>query len=138
MEILDNRPRLESLDILRGLTIAGMILVNNPGNWQNTWPILKHAEWDGLSLADLLFPFFLVVMGVSTALSVNNQLEKDKPKSVILRLVIGLNPLLHETFSKNSWTKFLRFCMSIPCLGPLFWFLFLLVLDGSYTKRRFL
>jgi hypothetical protein len=41
--------RLESLDILRGLTIAGMILVNNPGNWQNTWPILNHAQWDGLT-----------------------------------------------------------------------------------------
>jgi len=78
-------PRLESLDMLRGLTIAGMILVNNPGNWQNTWPILKHAEWNGLTLADLVFPFFLVVMGISTALSVNNQLDKGKSKTEILK-----------------------------------------------------
>jgi predicted acyltransferase len=80
--------RLESLDILRGLTIAGMILVNNPGNWQNTWPILNHAQWDGLTLADLVFPFFLVVMGISTALSVNNQLDKGKSKSEILQKAI--------------------------------------------------
>ena len=87
-QILSSKPRLESLDILRGLTIAGMILVNNPGNWKNTWPILKHAEWNGLSLADLVFPFFLVVMGISTALSVSSQLEKGKSKSEILRKAI--------------------------------------------------
>jgi len=80
--------RIESLDILRGFTIAGMILVNNPGNWQNTWPILKHAEWDGLSLADLVFPFFLVVMGVSTALSIVNSLENGQSKSEILQKAI--------------------------------------------------
>ena len=87
-EKIDNKPRLESLDILRGLTIAGMILVNNPGDWKNTWLILKHVEWNGLSLADLVFPFFLVVMGISTALSVNSQLDNGKLKAEILRKAI--------------------------------------------------
>ena len=80
-----NNLRIESLDILRGLTIAGMILVNNPGDWKNTWPILKHADGDGLSIADLVFPFFLVVMGISTALSVSGQLGKEIPKVQILK-----------------------------------------------------
>ena len=80
-----NSIRLESLDILRGLTIAGMILVNNPGDWKNTWEILKHAEGNGLSLADLVFPFFLVVMGISTALSVNAHLLKGNTKSFIFK-----------------------------------------------------
>ena len=78
-------PRFESLDVLRGLTIAGMILVNNPGDWKNTWSLLKHAEWDGLTIADLVFPFFLVVMGISTALSVTTHLTKGQTKREILR-----------------------------------------------------
>lgn len=80
--------RLESLDTLRGLTIAGMILVNNPGDWSHTWPLLKHAPWDGLTLADLVFPFFLVAMGISTSLSINGQLQKGKTKADILKKAI--------------------------------------------------
>lgn len=57
--------RLLSLDILRGLTVAGMILVNNPGDWGNIYAPLRHAEWNGLTPTDLVFPFFMFVMGVS-------------------------------------------------------------------------
>lgn len=73
-----------SLDALRGLTIAGMILVNNPGDWRNTFPILKHANWDGLTFADLVFPSFLFIMGVSMALSVGGQMAKGVSRSIIL------------------------------------------------------
>ena len=57
--------RLLSLDILRGITIAGMLLVNNPGTWSNIYAPLEHAEWIGLTPTDLVFPFFMFVMGVS-------------------------------------------------------------------------
>ena len=57
--------RLLSLDILRGLTIAGMILVNNPGSWSAVYAPLRHAEWHGLTPTDLVFPFFMFIMGVS-------------------------------------------------------------------------
>jgi len=56
---------LESLDAFRGLTIAGMILVNNPGNWDTVYAPLVHAEWNGCTLADLVYPFFLVILGVA-------------------------------------------------------------------------
>jgi len=61
--------RLLALDILRGLTIAGMILVNNPGSWGNIYAPLRHAEWHGLTPTDLVFPFFMFIMGVSTYMS---------------------------------------------------------------------
>ena len=57
--------RLLSLDILRGITIAGMLLVNNPGSWSHLYTPLEHAEWIGLTPTDLVFPFFIFVMGVS-------------------------------------------------------------------------
>lgn len=61
--------RLLALDILRGITIAGMILVNNPGSWGHIYTPLEHASWNGLTPTDLVFPFFMFIMGVSTYFS---------------------------------------------------------------------
>jgi predicted acyltransferase len=61
--------RLLSLDVFRGLTIAGMILVNNPGSWSQVYPPLLHAEWHGWTPTDLIFPFFLFIVGVAMSLS---------------------------------------------------------------------
>lgn len=61
--------RLLALDILRGITIAGMILVNNPGSWGSIYAPLKHASWNGLTPTDLVFPFFMFIMGISTYFS---------------------------------------------------------------------
>lgn len=61
--------RLLSLDILRGITIAGMILVNNPGSWSYVYAPLQHAPWIGLTPTDLVFPFFMFIMGISTYIS---------------------------------------------------------------------
>ncbi len=61
--------RLRSLDVFRGVTVAAMVIVNNPGNWGTVyWPLL-HAEWHGWTPTDLIFPFFLFIVGVSLALS---------------------------------------------------------------------
>jgi predicted acyltransferase len=61
--------RLMSLDVFRGLTIAGMILVNNPGDWGHVYWPLEHAEWNGWTPTDLVFPFFLFIVGLSMVLS---------------------------------------------------------------------
>lgn len=61
--------RLLALDVLRGITIAGMIMVNNPGSWGTIYAPLKHAEWNGLTPTDLVFPFFMFIMGISTYIS---------------------------------------------------------------------
>lgn len=61
-------PRLRSLDVFRGLTVAAMVIVNNPGDWGTVyWPLL-HAEWDGWTPTDLIFPFFLFIVGASIGL----------------------------------------------------------------------
>lgn len=61
------RPRLDALDLLRGTTVAAMIVVNNPGNWNRVYPALTHAAWNGVTAADLVFPAFIVIMGVAMA-----------------------------------------------------------------------
>jgi len=61
--------RLVSLDAFRGITIAAMILVNNPGTWKDTYGVLEHADWNGCTPADLIFPFFLFIVGVAVTFS---------------------------------------------------------------------
>ena len=61
--------RFAFIDLFRGLALSGMILVNNPGSWKHRYGALVHADWNGCSFADLLFPFFLFVMGAAMALS---------------------------------------------------------------------
>lgn len=80
--------RLTSLDAMRGFTIAAMILVNYPGSWQFLYPPLEHAEWHGLTPTDLIFPFFLFIVGVSITLSFTKLLEKGTPKSDLYKKII--------------------------------------------------
>lgn len=69
MTTTEKPKRLLALDILRGITIAGMLMVNNPGSWGSIYAPLRHAEWNGLTPTDLVFPFFMFIMGVSTFIS---------------------------------------------------------------------
>lgn len=62
--------RLRSLDVFRGLTIAAMVLVNNPGDWSHIYPPLRHAAWNGCTFTDWIFPFFLFIVGVAMTLSI--------------------------------------------------------------------
>ena len=71
-EILTPAPakkRLLSLDVLRGITVAGMILVNNPGTWSHIYAPLRHAAWNGCTPTDLVFPFFVFCMGMAMYIS---------------------------------------------------------------------
>ncbi|MBR1809175.1 MAG: DUF5009 domain-containing protein [Paludibacteraceae bacterium] len=66
---MEKQKRLVALDVLRGITIAGMITVNNPGSWSHIYAPLRHAEWNGCTPTDLVFPFFVFVMGVAMYIS---------------------------------------------------------------------
>jgi predicted acyltransferase len=77
--------RLQSLDVFRGLTIAAMLLVNNPGTWSHVYPPLEHAAWHGWTPTDLVFPFFLFIVGVATALSLGRLAEAGESRAMLFR-----------------------------------------------------
>ena len=69
-----------SLDVFRGITIAGMVLVNNPGSWSTIYWPLAHAEWHGWTPTDLIFPFFLFIVGVAIPLAFGRRIESDRSR----------------------------------------------------------
>jgi predicted acyltransferase len=77
--------RLLALDVFRGITVAGMILVNNPGSWSYIYGPLGHAEWHGWTPTDFVFPFFLFIVGVAIAYSLGGKVERgEAPKKIVL------------------------------------------------------
>jgi predicted acyltransferase len=86
-------PRLLSLDTFRGLTMAAMVLVNNPGTWRAIYAPLEHAAWHGLTPTDVIFPFFLFIVGVAIALSRPTPGRVLRRAAVIFSLGIVLNGL---------------------------------------------
>ncbi|CAL4867111.1 hypothetical protein MMA231_01362 [Asticcacaulis sp. MM231] len=94
-------PRFEALDILRGLFIIGMLLANNAGDWSHIWPPFEHAAWHGFTMTDLVFPGFLVCVGISMTLSMNRRMgEGGKPAMAahVLRraaILIGIGLFLN-------------------------------------------
>jgi len=76
--------RLMSLDVFRGATIASMMLVNNPGSWDAVYKPFEHAEWHGWTFTDLVFPFFLWIVGVAIPLSTARRLEQGADRSQLL------------------------------------------------------
>lgn len=89
----NQQQRIDSLDAFRGATIAAMLLVNNPGSWSSIYAPLRHAEWHGWTPTDLIFPFFLFIVGITTELS------RKEPRGILKRgLLIVLCGLLLNAF----------------------------------------
>jgi predicted acyltransferase len=80
--------RLLSLDVFRGITIAGMILVNNPGSWAHVYPPLLHAEWHGWTPTDLVFPFFLFIVGVAMSFSFGARTGGPALRKILVRSLV--------------------------------------------------
>jgi predicted acyltransferase len=76
--------RLMSLDVFRGATIAAMMLVNNPGSWDAAYKPLLHAEWNGWTFTDLIFPFFLWIVGVAIPLSTARRIDQGQGRTQLL------------------------------------------------------
>lgn len=100
--------RILSFDILRGVTVAVMILVNNPGDWSTVWSPLEHAAWNGCTLADLVFPFFLFLMGCVIPFAFDRRLSEGVQRSQLMahiawrglaligfKLLLSLYPFFH-------------------------------------------
>ncbi|MDI7774166.1 hypothetical protein [Asticcacaulis sp. EMRT-3] len=69
------KPRFEALDILRGLFIIGMLLANNAGDWGHIYTPFDHAEWHGFTMTDMVFPGFMVCVGISMTLSLGRRMK---------------------------------------------------------------
>jgi len=76
--------RLLSLDVFRGATIAGMMMVNNPGSWSHVYPPFRHAAWNGWTFTDLIFPFFLWIVGVAMTFSFSKRVEQGADRNKLL------------------------------------------------------
>ncbi len=86
--------RLVSLDVFRGLIVAGMILVTDPGTYSAVyWPLL-HAKWDGATPTDMIFPSFLVIVGVAMTLSFASRLERAGSRRALILRVLRRSALL--------------------------------------------
>src|ERR1700747_653230 len=107
--------RLMSLDLFRGATIALMILVNNAGDEPSSYWPLKHAEWNGWTPTDLVFPFFLFIVGVAMAFSLSSRLQRGATPRDLIRhvlwrgvLLISIGVFLHG-FPNHFQFEHLRF-----------------------------
>src|SRR5438552_13049156 len=82
------RVRLASVDALRGLTVAAMLLVNDAGDWGHVFAPLEHAAWHGCTPTDLVFPFFLVIVGVSITLALGPRIDAGSDPAALRRGVL--------------------------------------------------
>ena len=135
--------RLISLDAMRGFTIAAMILVNFPGNWDHVYGPLRHSEWNGLTLTDLIAPFFLFIVGVSIAIAYTKRLQKGTPKGDMYKKIIVrsfkifavgifLNLLPDFNFAEIRWTG------TLPRIAIVFLVCALIFLNTKWKTQAFI
>ena len=136
--------RLLSLDVFRGITVAAMILVNDPGDWGNIYPPLEHSKWNGCTPTDLVFPFFLFMVGVAIvyAMETKREVAANHTKLIlsalrrmlILMVVIGwgTNLFFHSDLST------LRFPGVLPRIAVVYFICTVLYLKTSQKTRDWL
>ncbi len=132
------KERIISVDIFRGLTIVLMILVNTPGTWSHVYAPFLHAKWHGYTSTDLVFPFFLFIVGTSIAFSYNNKkATKATYKKIAVRALklIGLGLFLgaftiHFPFFKDF--ESIRFPGVLQRIGVVFFFAAILFINFNW------
>jgi predicted acyltransferase len=143
-ERVTSRPeRLVSLDVFRGLTVAGMLLVNNPGSWSAIFPPLEHAEWNGWTPTDLIFPFFLFIAGVTTHLSLTvrrarGDSERDLQRNILRRgAIIVLLGWMMAVFPFFPESRFLHIRIPgvLPRIGVAYAISALITMRGTLKQQ---
>ncbi len=117
--------RIVAVDVFRGLTIAGMILVNNPGSWARIYPPLRHARWHGWTPTDLVFPFFLFIVGVAIVLGLSRRVAGGAPRGALIAKITRRAAILFATgvfmagFPFVDWESFAEGISKIRIPGVL-------------------
>jgi predicted acyltransferase len=101
--------RSASLDVFRGLTIIGMLLVNNPGNASASFSELRHSPWNGWRIADLIFPFFLFVVGITTHLSLHRRAARGEDDRAVRRQILRRGLLIFAIGLLLNWFPFYHY-----------------------------
>ena len=134
--------RLVALDVFRGLTVAGMLLVNNPGSWGAIYPPLGHAAWHGWTPTDLIFPFFLFIVGITTHLSLSVRRARGADDTALRRQILRRGALIVligwalSTFPYFPLTRFteIRIPGVLPRIGVVYMIAGLLTLRASVKQ----
>src|SRR5205085_4674700 len=105
--------RMLSLDVFRGMTVAGMILVNNPGTWGAIYSPLEHATWDGWTPTDLIFPFFLFIVGTAIALARSRRAEGDGSNRDLYVKIVRRSLIIYALGTFLAWFPFYNFTTHI-------------------------
>src|SRR5256714_1664582 len=101
--------RMLSLDVFRGMTVAGMILVNNPGTWGAIYSPLEHATWNGWTPTDLIFPFFLFIVGVAITLALSRRVESDGSRRDLYLKIVRRSLIIFALGTFLAWFPFYNF-----------------------------
>lgn len=137
------RQRLVSLDFFRGLTVASMILVNNPGDWAHIYPPLEHSKWNGCTPTDLIFPSFLFMVGASIAYAIGGKKDSNLPQGKILWAALKRSLTLYLIFAllvlvpRFDFAHF-RILGVLPRIAIVFFITVALFLKTSYRTQWFI
>jgi predicted acyltransferase len=140
---MPNKSRWISLDVFRGLTIALMIIVNSPGT-NKTYSCLSHSIWNGTTLADLVFPFFIIMVGISSVISLNNLTSLQCSKALLFKKIVKRSLFLFAVglFLNAFPNHFDLFTLRIPGvlqrIALCYFFSSLIFLTVSYRLQIFL
>lgn len=125
--------RLLSLDAFRGMTIAGMVLVNNPGTWSSIYAPLKHAEWHGITPTDYIFPFFLFIVGIAIPMALGKRIAEGITRGIywkiatraamIFALGLIMSALPFFNFTETEIPYFLKIATMLGLSAALFYYL---------------
>jgi predicted acyltransferase len=138
---MSGKERILSIDVFRGLTMAAMILVNNPGSWEHIYVPLEHAPWNGCTPTDLIFPFFLFIVGMAIPFALGNRKEQgQKTKAIFVKILrrsalIFILGLIFYLFPKFDFAN-MRIPGVLQRIAIVYFFASIIFMESGWKAQR--